>query len=396
MTSLPMLTRVSASPSKTLDRILLAHMLSEMKYRGSVCRSQRDYGEIFNRIDSARFSRSRRLLERDGWVHRSALSVGDKSDCYEKGIRLSDHPYLCRGWMSLAHNLWGRDGLLTRWSGPSGWGSSGWGSGCLGVTGMLVLATVERSELPLSRMGISKYLEMFCSYESVRSSVNKLIDIGVLVDSNFGLLLPCHWQVRLEDFLDTAIAGEERLKTGNKRRQKERLARRQTVERGLLTDAERNQLRNLGCWFSGCRDRGKEPDHFPPRKFLSTFEDTLSPHILFSACRKHNARFSSFIASLPLVNPGRCEYWVAENVDPMLLFRTSNNLQFVKFIQHANNRNKAGALSAIKRSSDFFFTLQKYGFASESRMSPSVDQSRPRRRKGSAVVNRKSTFNSQI
>ena len=396
MTSLPVLTRVSSAPTKTLDRILLAHMLSEMKYRGSVCRSQRDYGEIFNRIDSARFSRSRRLLEREGWVHRSALSVGDKSDCYEKGIRLSDHPYLCRGWMSLAHNLWGRDGLLTRWTGPSGWGSSGWGSGCLGVSGMLVLATVERSDLPLSRMDISNYLEMFCSYKSVRSSVNKLIDIGVLVDSNFGLLLPCHWQVHLEDFLDTAFAGEERLKSGNKRRQKERLARRQTVERGLLTDAERNQLHNLGCWFSSCRNKGREPDHFPPRKFLSTFEDTLSPHILFSACRKHNARFSRFIASLPHLKPERCEYWIAENVDPMLLFRTSNNLQFVKFIQHANHKNKAGAMSAIKRSSDFFFTLQEDGFVSKSRLASSVNQSRPRRRKGSAVVNRKSTFNSQI
>lgn len=391
MTSLPVLTRVSSAPTKTLDRILLAHMLSEMKYRGSVCRSQRDYGEIFNRIDSARFSRSRRLLEREGWVHRSALSVGDKSDCYEKGIRLSDYPYLCRGWMSLAHNLWGRDGLLTRWS-----GSPGWGSGCLGVSGMLVLATVERSELSLSRMDISKYLEVFCSYESVRSSVNKLIDVGVLVDSNFGLLLPCHWQDHLEDFFDRAFAGAERLKTGNKRRQKERLARRQTVERGLLTDAERNQLRNLGCWFSGCRNKGREPDHFPPRKFLSTFEDTLSPHILFSACRKHNAQFSSFIASLPHLKPERCEYWIAGNVDPMLLFRTSNNLQFVKFIQHAKGKNKAGALSAIKRSSDFFHTLQKDGFASESRMSPTVNKNRSRRRKGSAVVNRKTTFDSQI
>ena len=391
VTYLPMLTRVSSSPTKTLDRILLAHILSEMKYRGSVCRSQRDYGEIFNRIDSARFSRSRRLLERDGWVHRSTLSVGNTSDCYEKGVRLSDHPHLCRGWMSLAHNLWGRDGLLTRWS-----GSPGWGSGCLGVSGMLVLATVERSEMPLSRMDLSKYLEVFCSCKSVRSSVNKLIDIGVLVDSNFGLLLTCHWQVHLEDFLDTAFAGVERLDTGNKRRQRERLARRQTVERGLLTDAERIQLRNLGCWFSGCRNKGREPDHFPPRKFLSTFEDTLSPHILFSACRKHNARFSHFIASLPHIEPERCEYWIAENVDPMLLFRTSNNLQFVKFIQHANHKNKAGALSAIKRSSDFFFTLQEDGFTSKSRLAPSVNQNRPRRRKGSAVVTKKSTFRSQI
>jgi len=391
VTSLPVLTRVSSSPAKTLDRILLAHILSEMKYCGSVCRSQRDYGEIFNRIDSSRFSRSRRLLERDGWVHRSSLSVGDKSDCYEEGVRLSVEPYLRRGWMSLAHNLWGRDGLLTRWS-----GSPGWGSGCLGVSGMLVLATVERSELLLSRMDISKYLEMFCSYKSVRNSVNKLIDLGLLTDSNFGLLLHLDWRAHLGEFFETAFAGEERLKTGNKRRQKERLARRQTVERGLLTDAERNQLRNLGCWFSGCRNKGREPDHFPPRKFLSIFEDTLSPHILFSACRKHNARFSGFIASLPHIKPERCEYWVAEDVDPMLLFRTSNNLQFVKFIQHANRKNKAGALYAIKRSSDLFFTLQEDGFASKSRLAPAINQSRPRRRKGSAVVNRKSTFNSQI
>lgn len=391
VTALPVLTRVSSSPAKPLDRILLAHMLSEMKYRGSVCRSQRDYAEIFNRIDSARFSRSRRLLERDGWVNRSFLSIGDKSDCYEKGVRLSDHPYLCRGWMSLAHNLWGRDGLLTRWS-----GSPGWGSGCLGVSGMLVLATIERSELSLSRMDISKYLEMFCGHRSVWNSVNKLIDIGVLIDSDSGLQMSSNWHVHLEDFFSAVCTGAERLKIGNERRLKERLIRRQKVERGLLTDAERNQLRNLECWFSSCRNNGREPDHFPPRKFLLTFEDTLSPHILFSACRKHNAQFSGFIASLPHVKPERCEYWIAENVDPMLLFRTSNNLQFVKFIQHATLKNKDGALSAIKRSLDFFLSLQNDGFASKSRLAPTVNQSHPKRRKGSAVVNDKSSFMSQI
>lgn len=391
VTALPVLTRVSSSPTKPLDRILLAHMLSEMKYRGSVCRSQRDYAEIFNRIDSARFSRSRRLLERDGWVDRSFLSVGDKSDCYVKGVRLSNHPFLRRGWMSLAHNLWGRDGLLTKWS-----GSPGWASGCLGVSGMLVLATVERSDLSLNRSDISRYLEMFCSYNSVRSSVTKLIDIGVLIDSDFGLLLSSDWRLHLDDFFSAVCTGAERLRIGNERRLKERLARRQIVERGLLTDAERHRLRNLECWVSGCHKKGREPDHFPPRKFLSTFQDTLSPHILFSACRRHNAQFSRFIASLPHAKPERCEYWIAENVDPMLLFRTSNNLQLVKFIRHATLRNKAGALSAIKRSADFFLSLQEDGFASRSRLTPIANQGRPRRRKGYAAVNTKSSFKSQI
>lgn len=35
-------------PSKVFDRILLTHMLSEMKYSGFVWRSQRDYGEIIS------------------------------------------------------------------------------------------------------------------------------------------------------------------------------------------------------------------------------------------------------------------------------------------------------------------------------------------------------------
>ena len=62
MTSLPVLKRVSSLPTNILDRILLTHMLYEMRYSGSVCRSQRYYGQIFNRIDSARFSSSRRSL----------------------------------------------------------------------------------------------------------------------------------------------------------------------------------------------------------------------------------------------------------------------------------------------------------------------------------------------
>ena len=158
MSSLPLLSRVSSSPSKVFDRILLTHMLYEMKYSGSVCRSQRDYGKIFNRIDSARFSSSRRSLERGGWVFRSSLSVGHASDCYERGKRFDGEPYLLRSWLSLAQNLWGSEGLLTRWS-----ESPGWGYGCLGVSGMLVLATVERADCLLSRKQIFEYLETFCS-----------------------------------------------------------------------------------------------------------------------------------------------------------------------------------------------------------------------------------------
>ena len=38
MTSLPVLKRVSSLPTNILDRILLTHMLYEMRYSGSVCR----------------------------------------------------------------------------------------------------------------------------------------------------------------------------------------------------------------------------------------------------------------------------------------------------------------------------------------------------------------------
>ena len=146
---LPLLVRVSSKPSAVFDRILFAHMLYEMRYSGSVCRSQRYYSEIFNRSSSSKFSVSRRLLERDGWVVRSSLSVGHASDCYVRGKRFDGEPYLLRSWLSLARNLWGRDGLLRNWS-----ESPGWGFGCLGVSGMLVFATVERADCLLSRKQI--------------------------------------------------------------------------------------------------------------------------------------------------------------------------------------------------------------------------------------------------
>jgi hypothetical protein len=389
--SLPVLTRVSSSPLKVFDRILFAHMLSEMKYRGSVCRSQRDYGEIFNRIDSARFSLSRRLLERDGWVFRSSLSVGHASDCYEKGKRFGGEPNLLRSWLSLAHNLWGRGGLLTRWE-----GSPGWGYGCLGVSGMLVLATVERADCLLSRRQIFDYLETFCSYETVRRLVKRLADNGVFVDRVDGVCMSENWFQRFEEFVASSPAGTERLEKGNHRRQKERVARRQIVERGLLTDAERGQLLGLNCWYPDCGSKGEHADHFPPGRFIKSFEDTLSPHILFSACGKHNQGFGNFIASLPDLKPESREYWFANGVDPMRLFRASNNLGLVKFNQHAEDKNLAGAISVVKRSLDFFYTLQIAGFAKKSRLASPLDKSRQKRRKGSSVVNRKTTFESQI
>ena len=275
-------------------------MLYEMRYSGSVCRSQRYYGQIFNRIDSARFSSSRRSLERGGWVFRSSLSVGHASDCYERGKRFDGEPYLLRSWLSLAQNLWGSEGLLTRWS-----ESPGWGHGCFGVSGMLVFATVERANCLLSRKQIFEYLETFCSYDTVKRSVNRLLAIGILSDKVDGLCLSENWSQHFEEFIASSPAGTERWIKGNQLRRKERVARRQTVERGLLTDAERGQLRNLGCWVSACSSKGKEPDHFPPKRFLSSFEDTLSPHILFAACRKHNRRSAKFIASLPDIKPER-------------------------------------------------------------------------------------------
>ena len=392
MSSLPLLSRVSSSPSKVFDRILLTHMLYEMKYSGSVCRSQRYYGQIFNRIDSARFSSSRRSLERGGWVFRSSLSVGHASDCYERGKRFDGEPYLLRSWLSLAQNLWGSEGLLTRWS-----ESPGWGYGCLGVSGMLVLATVERADCLLSRKQIFEYLETFCSYDTVKRSVNRLLAIGILSNKVDGVCLSENWCQRFEEFIASSPAGTGRLEKGNDRRRIERIARRQTVERGLLTDAERGQLRNLRCWFPGCSSKSKEPDHFPPDKFLSAIEDTLSPHILFAACRKHNRKSSNFIASLPDVKPEVFKKLVLlRNVEPTRLFRASNNLRLVRFIQHRENNDKVEASKDIKRSLDFFYTLQKAGFTSRTRLASPVDKCRPRRRKGSVVVNRKSTFESQI
>jgi len=389
---LPLLVGVSSKPSAVFDRILFAHMLYEMRYSGSVCRSQRYYSEIFNRSSSSKFSVSRRLLERDGWVVRSSLSVGDKSDCYEKGKRFVGQPNLLRSWLLLAHNLWGRDGLLTKWS-----RSPGWGFGCLGVSGMLVFATVERTDCLLSRKQIFDYLESFCSYETVRRSVKRLTDIGVFVDRVDGVCMSENWSQRFEEFVASSPAGTERLEKGNHRRQKERVARRQIVERGLLTDAERGQLLGLNCWYPDCSSKGEHADHFPPKRFIKSFEDTLSPHILFSACGEHNQGFGNFIASLPDVKPEVCKKLVLlRNVEPTRLFRASNNLRLVRFIQHRENNDKVGASKDIKRSLDFFYTLQRAGFTSRTRLASPVDKSRQRRRKGAALVNRKSTFESQI
>ena len=389
---LPLLVRVSSKPSAVFDRILFAHMLYEMRYSGSVCRSQRYYSEIFNRSSSSKFSVSRRLLERDGWVVRSSLSVGHASDCYVRGKRFDGEPYLLRSWLSLARNLWGRDGLLRNWS-----ESPGWGFGCLGVSGMLVFATVERADCLLSRKQIFDYLETFCSYETVRRSVKRLVDIGVFVDSADGICMSECGRERFVEFVGESPAGKERFEKGNLQRQSERIKRRQTVERGLLTDAERGQLCNLGCWVAGCSSIGREPDHFPPKRFLSSFEDTLSPHILFAACRKHNRQSSNFIASLPDIKPEVFKKLVLRrSVEPTRLFRASNNLRLVRFIQHRENNDKFGASKDIKRSLDFFYTLQKAGFTSRTRLASPVDKSRPRRRKGSALINRRSTFESQI
>jgi hypothetical protein len=391
VTSLPVLKRVSSLPTNTLDRMLLTHMLSEMKYRGSVCRSQRDYAEIFNRIDSARFSRSRRLLEKEGWVFRSSLSVGHASDCYERGKCFDGEPYLLRNWLSLAHNLWSHDGLLFKWS-----GSPGWGHGCLGVSGMFVLATVERADCMLSHKQISDYSEMFCSKRSVKGSIERLVDIGVFIETVDGVGLSDHWNERFNGFVASSDAGAVRFKKGNENRKNDRLKRRQTVERGLLTDAERGQLRSLRCWVSGCRTKSKQADHFPPMRFLDLFKDKWSPHILFSACRKHNVGFGNFIASLPDLNPERRQCVFTDGVDPWRLFRASNNLSLVKFKKHADDKNLAAASAVVKRSLDLFYSLQIDDLASKRRSLSPMDKSRTRRRKGSAVVNKKTTFESQI
>jgi hypothetical protein len=262
---------------------------------------------------------------------------------------------------------------------------------------MFLFATVERADCLLSRKQIFDYLEMFCSRRSVKGSIERLVDIGIFVETVDGVGLSECGRQRFVEFVGESPAGKERFEKGNLQRQSERIKRRQTVERGLLTDAERGQLLARNCWFTGCGSKGEHADHFPPKRFLKSFEDRLSPHILFSACGEHNQGFGNFIASLPDAKPEVYKKLVLlRSVEPTRLFRASNNLRLVRFIQHRENNDKFGASKDIKRSLDFFYTLQKAGFTSRTRLASPVDKSRPRRRKGSALVNRKSTFESQI
>ena len=211
-----------------------------------------------------------------------------------------------------------------------------------------------------SHKQISDYAAMFCSRRSVKSSIEKLVDIGVFIETVDGVGLSDHWNERFNGFVASSDAGAVLIKKGNENRKNDRLKRRQTVERGLLTDAERGQLLARNCWFTGCGSKSKEPDHFPPKRFLSTFEDTLSPHILFAACRKHNRQSSNFIASLPDIKPEVCKKLVLlRNVEPTRLFRASNNLRLVKLIQHRESSDTVSASKDVKRSLDFFTHFKK-------------------------------------
>lgn len=122
----------------------------------------------------------------------------------------------------------------------------------------------------------------------------------------------------------------------------------------------------------------------------------MSPHILFSACEEHNQGFANFIASLPDIRPEVCKEWdISEGVEPTRLFRASNNLRLVRFIQHRGNNDKVEACKDIKKSL-IFLHVTRSGLSSKTRLASPVDKSRPRRRKGSALVKTNSTFDSQI
>jgi len=385
---LPLLPVPARKPARTLQCLILCQIIYGSKSTGTFLRSQRTMASNFNRSNSANMSKIRRQLATSGWITRIKRTTRLRPDEYGKGRLVKGNSRLAKDWSLISNSLFGRGGLLDGWM-----YSPGWAHGCLGETGMLVIATLSKSTKVLTSREIINYLEPLCSRGAIDRSLKKLESKNITHKENSKIILLPDWKQNLDEFFNSCPACNDRWDRGEEIRHDEQILVAQHVMRGLLTAAEESQLRKLPC--VRCEKMGEQREHFPPMKYLDILRVSNSRHLIWSICSECNAGTKSFIKSLPIIHPVRIEYGIGRNTNPFLIYKMAANRDLLRFYDAVQRNDKPAAVRAIRSSYNFWCALNEDLDGQDVHPDKTFGLSTERRISAKASTD-KSTFSSQL
>jgi hypothetical protein len=289
---LPILPMGNGGIPNLFRRILLSHLLTETDEFGDIRTSQRDLASLFNRSGQNTIGRHLRGICRAGYLFKAYPSTGVLPDTFWLGSRLAegsgDHLYFSQ----LSSALFGNGGLMTVLG-----QNEALGVGCLNESGALVLGTIVANCDQIQVSSITSYLKDYVSSRSVSRSLGLLEREGIIEKSVGVVRLTSTWQQAFTDFLGVHDACCPRKNRADIRRKAEQDLNLARLNRGLLTEAERIFLRNQKCVY--CDADGLQQQHFPPRRFLQSYEVINNRHFVWPICHACNDAEKNFIRGLP-------------------------------------------------------------------------------------------------
>lgn len=341
---LPQLPTVSALDGNTFESVIFCRFISLTGKSREFSQSQRQLLTLFNRSGQRVMSKYLMKAQSRGFIQKIRKSQGLNPDVYIRGDFFISETQDSRRLVRLSNSLWGNRGLLRSW--PY---QTAWGHGCLPASVILSLATLRLLEESISRKSLCEYLSPLVPRSSFNKAVKFLFDNHLVYGDGERLLIAPDWEQKLELWLETHPACNERQEIGNKRRADEIESNRVRVRKGKLTDAELNQLLAKPCVVMGCKRRNRQQEHFPPRHFLKQLDVTTNRYLVWSICRKHNRMMADFVKTLDstiAIPPSRLV--LKSDIDPMDIYTAAVNRNIQWFYRAFEKRDQVAATRAIR------------------------------------------------
>jgi hypothetical protein len=223
----------------------------------------------------------------------------------------------------------------------------------------LSLATLRLLEESISKKSLREYLSALVPQSSFNLGIKFLFEKHLVYGEGDRLLIAPDWESKLELWLDTHSACNERQVEGDKRRAEEIESNRVRVQKGKLTDAALKQLLALPCVVKGCKSKRHQMEHFPPRHFLKQLDVITNRYFVWSICRTHNRQMADFIKSLDStvpIPPNLLE--VKPGTDPMRIYSAVANREIQQFYIAFKNKDQNAATDAIKKALGLWKALE--------------------------------------
>ena len=339
---LPTLPTPGARPDPQFRRVLLAYVLEHLGSHDPVTLSRRDVALAFNRSGDSRISTHLHHLVQGGWLRVAKRSTGNYAHTYTRGPRLVADKNLRRTWDELSQALYGPGGLLARFR-----GSPAFGHGLLLESGLLCLGALVQVSGPVSKPQLARYLSALVSRSTVTDAVDRLVRFALVESTDAGFVAVSGWESTLEALIEAVDAGAARERRSVDRWTRERDSFDERLDRGDITDQGRVALRKLPC--VRCGGSGGQLEHFPPKRFLNSY----NPHLLWSICGDCNNSMNGFIRSLDDVEPPVVDgFWCTPGVDPGDLLQASTEFGIRRFYRAFDQRSgHRGRSSGVRRRS---------------------------------------------